>query len=92
MVLAPARLDEDLLYIAANMEDSAQHFELPRHPDRIWYTALDTGAVSPTDLVAPHDQVPLSQDDLVVRSRSVVVLEGRSSQGRTPPLPSPPGR
>jgi glycogen operon protein len=77
--LAPARVGEDLLYIAANMDDAAQHFELPRHSDRAWHTALDTGAVSPTDLVVPHHQIPLSEGELVVRSRSVVVLEGRPS-------------
>jgi glycogen operon protein len=92
LALAPARPDEDLLYIAANMESGAQHFELPRHPDRSWYTALDTGAVSPTDLVSLHDQVPLTQDALVVRSRSVVVLEGRPSQGLERTLPSRPAR
>jgi len=77
--LAPARRGEDLLYIAVNMDSAVQHFELPRYPDRVWHTALDTGAVSPTDLVAPHHQIPLSEGELVVRSRSVVVLEGRPS-------------
>ena len=81
--LAPARRGEDLLYVAANMEGTARHFELPRHPGWVWHTAVDTGAVSPTDLVAPHDQVPLSRAELVVRSRSLVVLEGRRTQDPT---------
>jgi glycogen operon protein len=85
--LAPARRGEDLLYVAANMEGAARHFELPRHPGWVWHTAVDTGAVSPTDLVAPHDQVPLSQAELVVRSRSLVVLEGRRAQDPTAGTP-----
>ena len=85
--LAPARRGEDLLYVAANMEGTARHFELPRHPGWVWHTAVDTGAVSPTDLVAPHDQVPLSQAELVVRSRSLVVLEGRRTQDPTAGAP-----
>ena len=87
--LAPARRGEDLLYVAANMEGTARHFELPRHPGWVWHTAVDTGAVSPTDLVVPHDQVPLSQAELVVRSRSLVVLEGRRTAA---PAADRPGR
>ncbi len=77
LTLAPTRPDEDLLYIAVNMDPEARRFELPRLIGRAWYCALDTGAVSPTDLPAPPDQSAAPEDALVVRSHSVVVLEGR---------------
>ncbi len=77
LALAPTRPDDDLLYIAINMDPEARRFELPRPAGRTWYCALDTGGVSPTDVPAPPDQVGVPPDALVVRSRSVVVLEGR---------------
>ena len=61
--LAPARQDEDPLYIAINMESGAQRFELPRHPDLAWYAALDTGGrLARGPGRRPDDQLPLTQD------------------------------
>jgi glycogen operon protein len=77
LALAPVRPDEPVLYIAVNMDSEAKRFELPPLGDRVWHRALDTGAASPTDLSPPGDQVPVGADRLVVRSHSVVALEGR---------------
>jgi glycogen operon protein len=77
LTLAPTCPDDDLLHIAINMDPEPRRFELPRIAGRTWFCALDTGGVSPTDLPAPPDQVAVPADALVVRSRSVVVLEGR---------------
>ena len=77
LTLAPTRPDDDLLYIAINMDPETRRFQLPALAGRTWYGALDTGGVSPTDLPAPPDQPAVPADALLVRSRSVVVLEGR---------------
>ncbi len=75
--LAPARPEETALHVAVNMDPEAQRFELPEVPGACWHLVLDTGAVPPTDLIAPPDQVPIDAEFLVLRSRSVAVLEGR---------------
>ena len=75
--LAPMVADEPLLYVALNMAAKAQHFELPQIQGYRWHRALDTGGVAPLDVTEPADQSPLEPGPLLLRSRSVVVLEGR---------------
>ncbi len=77
LTLAPAAPDEPPLYIAINMTGEAQRFAVPSLPGRAWSCAMDTGAATPMDLVAPGDQVRLECDMLVLRSRSVAALESR---------------
>jgi glycogen operon protein len=77
LTLAPARAGDPALHVAVNMDTEARRFELPELPAAIWHLVLDTGAVPPTDLISLRDQVPLGAGFLVVRSRSVAVLEGR---------------
>jgi glycogen operon protein len=79
LTLAPVLPEGETLHIAINMAARAQHFALPEIPGQVWYRALDTGGVSPTDLTRREDQVPLERGPLLLRSRSVVVLEGRDT-------------
>ncbi len=79
--LAPIEADEPPVYIAINMAAAAQRFELPVLPGRVWHRALDTGGVSPLDVTRPEDQIALEPGPLVLRSRSVVVLESRPNRG-----------
>ena len=63
------------------MAAAAQRFELPALPGRLWHSALDTGGASPLDVTRPEDQIALEPGPLVLRSRSVVVLESRPNRG-----------
>ncbi len=75
--LAPASRDEDQLHVMINMSERARAFELPELPSGRWYLALDTGRASPMDLVATADQIAVEEKQHLVRSRSILVLEGR---------------
>ncbi|AFL73723.1 glycogen debranching protein GlgX [Thiocystis violascens] len=77
--LAPARQDEGPLHVMINMSEAARRFELPALPAVRWDLALDTGRASPTDIVDPTDQVAVDMTPMLLRSRSIVVLEGRGS-------------
>ncbi len=75
--LARARQDEDLLHVLINMDTEAQRFEIPAIEPCRWYCAVDTGRASPTDLILPADQIPLDTAAVLVRARSIQILEGR---------------
>ncbi|MBK1644785.1 glycogen debranching enzyme GlgX [Thiocapsa imhoffii] len=75
--LAPARQDEDMLHVLVNMDSEAHRFEIPLMQGQAWHTALDTGRASPTDLVWPEAQLPIQGGMVLVRARSIQVLEGR---------------
>jgi isoamylase len=75
--LARARQDDDLLYVAINMDTEAKRFEIPAVTACRWHVALDTGRASPTDLILPADQIALDASAVLVRSRSIQILEGR---------------
>ena len=75
--LAPVDADEVPLYIAINMVAEARHFEVPQVQGYRWCRALDTGGAAPLDLTRPEDQTLLEPGPLLLRSRSLVVLEGR---------------
>jgi len=76
--LAPVAPDGVALHVAINMDPEARRFELPQLPGRHWHTALDTGAAAPGDIRHPEEQVVVATADrILVRSRSVLVLEGR---------------
>ena len=77
LTLASIGPGESALHIAINMAAEVQRFAVPSLPGLVWFRALDTGAVAPTDVVAPGDQVRHEGDLLVLRSRSIAVLEGR---------------
>ena len=62
-----------------NMSEAARRFELPALPAVRWHLALDTGRASPTDIIDPSDQVAVDMTPFLLRSRSIVVLEGRGS-------------
>ena len=79
LTLAPVTPTEEPLYIAMNMSAEAQAFELPplAAPGQVWHRAVDTGGAALLDLIRPEDQHPVPPGPLVLRSRSLVVLEGR---------------
>ena len=77
LTLAPVAPPEEPLHIAINMAAEVQSFELPSLPGLVWHRALDTGGVAPLDVTRPADQRPLGPGPLRLRSRSVMVLEGR---------------
>ncbi|MGQ9660261.1 MAG: glycogen debranching protein GlgX [Thermochromatium sp.] len=86
--LAPVCDDEALLHVMINMSDRALGFALPEIAPARWHLALDTARDSPNDVVSPEDQCPVTEGRQRVRSRSIVVLEGRS--GLDPPPSSQP--
>jgi isoamylase len=69
--LARARQDDDMLHVLINMDAEAKRFEIPAIEQCRWYTALDTGRASPTDLILPEDQIVLETFVLMRRSRSI---------------------
>lgn len=75
--LAPMRRDESALHVMINMDVEARRFEIPDVAGLRWHGALDTGCASPTDLVRPEDQFAVETPLVLVRSRSIRVLEGR---------------
>ncbi|NCC30034.1 MAG: glycogen debranching enzyme, partial [Gammaproteobacteria bacterium] len=75
--LARARQNDDVLCVLINMDAEAKRFEIPAIEQCRWYTALDTGRASPTDLILPEDQIALETDSVLVRSRSIQIFEGR---------------
>jgi isoamylase len=75
--LAPARQNEDILHVLVNMSERARAFELPPLSNSRWYFALDTARASPSDVSSPPDQILIEERHLLVRSRSIMVLEGR---------------
>ncbi len=81
LTLAPLTLAEEPLYIAMNMAEAAQPFDLPPLTGQFWHRALDTGAAALLDTTKPEDQRPVAPGPLLLRSRSVVVLEGRPVVG-----------
>ncbi|RNE93319.1 glycogen debranching protein GlgX [Marichromatium sp. AB32] len=76
--LAPLHKTEAVLHVAINMEPCARRFTLPQLPGVAWFRALDTARASPTDLIEPDLQPPHPASVLLVRGRSLVVLEGRA--------------
>ena len=81
LTLAPVTPAEEPLYIAMNMAVTAQHFDLPPLTGQVWHRALDTGGAPLLDLTKPQDQQPVMPGPLLLRSRSIVVLEGRPVAG-----------
>lgn len=75
--LASVRQGEDLLHIMVNMDEADRIFELPALPSAHWYRALDTGQLSPLDVIAPSDQIRVEAPQQLVHARSILVLEGR---------------
>jgi glycogen operon protein len=75
--LARARQDEALLHVMINMDSDAHRFEIPAIDHTRWSLALDTGRASPMDLIPPADQRLVETPSVLVRSRSIQVLEGR---------------
>ena len=75
--LAPARQEEDILHVLVNMSERARAFELPPLSNAHWYAALDTARASPADVCSPSEQILIEERHLLVRSRSIMVLEGR---------------
>ncbi|WP_040844417.1 glycogen debranching protein GlgX [Thiorhodococcus drewsii] len=75
--LGPANSDEAMLHVMVNMSSGARRFEIPSTDDLNWYLALDTARAAPTDLIEPSAQTLVESSALLVRSRSLMVLEGR---------------
>ena len=75
--LGPASPDEEPLHVMINMSDRAKCFALPELKSRHWHVALDTGRASPTDVLDPAGQIRVTGDRHLVRSRSILAVEGR---------------
>lgn len=78
--LAPVQPSEAALYVAINMSLEAVCFALPQRPGLHWYRALDTARAAPADCLPPAQQMPLAETQVLVRARSILVLEGRPQE------------
>jgi isoamylase len=72
-------VDDDYLYVAANMHWEAHDFELPALPRGMaWYLFADTSEESPDDICMPGEELMLyNQQRYTVNERSVIILVGR---------------
>ncbi|NCA69368.1 MAG: glycogen debranching enzyme GlgX [Sphingobacteriia bacterium] len=68
---------EARLHVLINMDTEARRFELPSIQGQTWSLAVDTGRASPTDLIRPDDQSPIQTPTVLLRPRSIQVMEGR---------------
>jgi glycogen operon protein len=75
--LAGRNHEEEHLHILLNMSKQPVEIELPKLPGRVWYRAIDTGQVSPADILEAGHQPPVKKAFYHVLPRSVVVLESR---------------
>jgi len=75
--LAGRNHEEEHLHILLNMSKDPVEIELPKCPGRVWYRAIDTGQVSPADILEAGHQPPVKKAFYRVLPRSVVVLESR---------------
>src|SRR5690606_21267911 len=78
-VLLPGRTPDDHIYVAMNMHWEDREFELPTlHDGRQWQLFADTYYEPPLGIGPPGEERPLpTQESILVRSRSVVILVGR---------------
>lgn len=78
-VLLPGRTPDDHIYVAMNMHWEDHEFELPAlHDGRQWQLFADTFYEPPLGIGPPGEERPLAtQESILVRSRSVVILVGR---------------
>lgn len=75
--LAAADPDEEDLHIICNMSEHTHEVPLPPLPDRNWYLAIDTAALTPKDILPPDKQVVHKHQHYAVAWRSVVIFENR---------------
>ncbi|MFN8530463.1 MAG: glycogen debranching protein GlgX [Anaerolineae bacterium] len=87
--------NDDDLFVAMNMHWEDQYFSLPHLPGKRWHVFVNTGVDAPYDICEPGQEVVLSdQDNLMLTSRSVVILVSRpydrpAAQADTGPLRLP---
>ena len=62
------------IHLIFNMYWEALDFEIPQIKDRKWYKVIDTAEPSPTDILAPCQEVMISENSFFVKDRSIVVL------------------
>ncbi|MBC8171714.1 MAG: glycogen debranching protein GlgX [Anaerolineae bacterium] len=72
-------MNDDYLYVAANMHWDPHEFELPGLPRNMtWMLFADTSERSPRDICQPGQEVQLAtQKRYMVNARSVVILVGK---------------
>lgn len=67
---------EPHLHVILNMSDLPHEVPLPQLKGVVWQLALDTFQDSPQDILSRETQQPYLEERYLVRSHSVVVLEG----------------
>jgi glycogen operon protein len=72
-------IEDDYLYVAANMHWETHRFEMPRLPPKFeWYLFADTGLPTPLDINEPGSEVRLrEQRYYTVKARSIIILVGK---------------
>jgi isoamylase len=73
---APGTLDIDI-HVMLNMDWENLDFDIPPVKGRKWYRLVDTGLLSPEDMVTPKVAPVISGSTYHVHNRSVVVLISR---------------
>jgi glycogen operon protein len=70
---------DDHVYVAMNMYWDSVWFSIPKLPQgQQWYVAANTAVSSPDDSWTPGSEPLLSdQENIVLGSRSVIILVGR---------------
>jgi isoamylase len=76
--------DGEDIHVILNMDPDAIPFQLPAVPGRRWYRAADTALASPDDIVDVGSEAPVTTDDYLATSHSVVVLVSKAP-GETAP-------
>lgn len=78
--LAAVAEGEAHLHVMLNMSPEDVSMEIPSIAGYSWSRSIDTARPSPADALSPSDWKPLQKSDTyLVKTRSVVVLEGASS-------------
>ena len=74
-----AAIDEEdhHLHVFLNMAADALSFAIPQIPGRTWHLAVDTARSTPRDIPPPEEQPMITENNLCLAARSVVVLEAR---------------
>jgi glycogen operon protein len=80
--------DNDIIYLAMNMDWETKEFNLPKLMGMDWYTFADTFKHYPNDICEVGNECLLkNQSKLVLGPRSIVILVGRKASVSLPTVP-----
>ena len=69
---------DDFIYVAMNMHWEMHGFELPQLPEGMaWHVFANTGVESPNDIYEPGEEPLISNHEVLIGPRSIMVLVGR---------------